>query len=443
MNILIIGGVAAGMSAAAKAKRTNPESRIVVLEKGRDVSYGACGLPYYISGLVRDAAGLTVRSAGAFRAEGIDVRLEHEALRVDPVRKEVRVRRLQDGTEYVQAYDKLLVAVGASPIVPPIPGRALGNVHLLKTLEDGIRLKKALQKETVRRVAIVGGGYIGMELVEAMVAMGKEVRLIERSERILRGFDKEITGLVVEEVEGRGVHLHLGETVEALLGDGRVERIKTDQDVYDADVVILSVGIRPNTLFLEETGIDRLPNGAIRINDRMETSLPDIYAAGDCASVRHRVLKEDVYIPLATNANKQGRLVGQNFFGAGLELPGVLGTAAARIIDMKIAKTGVSEAEADDRGWDVGTVFVKANSHAGYCPEVTPIHVKLIYDRKTGRLLGAQTAGEKGAVLRIDTLAACIHNGMSVREIGLLDLCYAPPFAPVWDAIHIAANAAK
>lgn len=443
MKILIIGGVAAGMSAAAKARRMNPECEIVVLEKGRDVSYGACGLPYYISGLVSDAAELVARTADAFRKEGIDVRLEHEALEVDAIEKQVRVRRLQDRTEYVISYDKLMLAMGATPVIPLIPGIELENVHILKTLEDGIRLKKILQSENIRRVVIVGGGYVGMELVEAMVSMKKEVRLIEREERILGGFDREIAGLVAEEIQKHGVWLHEGESVVKILGDGKVKRVKTDLDVYDAEMVILSVGIRPNTDFLENTGIDRLENGAIRINSRMETSLKDVYAAGDCASVYHRTLEEDVYLPLATNANKQGRIAGQNFFGAGLELPGVLGTAAARIIRMNVAKTGVTEAEAKRKKWDYLTVFIDAPSHAAYCPEVTPIYVKLIYDKKSKRLLGAQTAGEKGAVLRIDTLAACIHNNMTTEEIGMLDLCYAPPFSPVWDAIHIAANAAK
>lgn len=442
MDVVIIGGVATGMSAAAKLHRLQPEARITVFERGPDVSYGACGLPYFVSGENNDPNLMRIRTAQQFRKQGIDVRLHHEVVAVDSTHRHVRVRNLETGAEFEVPYTKLVIATGASPIVPNLPGVDLANVFTLKSIADGKAIRETLANSDIQDVLIVGSGFIGLEMAEACVRLGKRVRVLEMLDQVMPAYEPEIAELVADALHRHGVQVQTGERLTALEGDGRVQRAVTDQAEYPADLVIMSVGVRPNTAFLGEVpGLQFLPNGAVVVNQRMETGLPGVYAGGDCATVYHKLLERPVFIPLGTNANKQGRLIGENLAGANREFTGALGTSIIRVLDVEAGKTGLSEREAAQAGIPVRTAVVDVHDHAPYYPNPQPIRMKVVCHAESGRLLGACLAGRSGAALRTDVFAAIISGGMTVQEAGLLDLAYAPPFAQVWDAIHVAVNA--
>ncbi|MDQ0156860.1 CoA-disulfide reductase [Robertmurraya andreesenii] len=443
MKLLVIGGVAAGMSAASKLKRINKDADIVVYEKGRFLSYGACGLPYYVSGENDDYTKMIARTKEQFEEMGMHIFLQHEVVKVVPEKKQVMIKDLVKNKLFIDTYDKLMIATGTVPIVPPFPGVQLKNIHGLKTLEDGIYLKEVADQPNIQDVVIVGGGYIGIEVVEAMLRLGKRVRVIELSDRILRTFDSELTDLAEKELVKHGVELNLGEKVEGFIGSERVEAVQTDKGTYPADLVLLSIGVRPATKFLDGSGVALAENGAVIIDREMRTNIKDVYSAGDCAQVYHKVMEENTFIPLGTNANKCGRLAGANIAGQHNKYVGTLGSAAIKVCDLEMGRTGLSEIDARNLAIDYTTVFVKSADHPGYYPNQTPIWIKLICEKRTRRILGAQAIGNKGAVLRIDIFAVAIHNNMSADELGMTDLVYAPPFAGVWDAVHIACNAVK
>ncbi|MGN8648278.1 CoA-disulfide reductase [Gracilibacillus sp. HCP3S3_G5_1] len=443
MKLIVIGGIAAGMSAASKLRRVDQNAEITVYEKGEYVSYGACGLPYYVSGENDDHTKMIARTRQQFEQQGIDVHILHEVVKVSPERKQVMVKNLHTGQMFLDHYDKLLIATGTSAIVPPFDGLQLENIHVLKTMEDGLSLKEKAHQPDIRNVVIVGGGYIGMELAEAMHNLGKNVRIVEQAERILMPFDREITDIVTKHLQEHNVALHVNERVEAFRGKKVVQDVVTSKGTYKADLVILSIGVRPATKFLDGTGIQLSKNGAIVIDREMRTNLDDIYAAGDCAEVYHYVKQENTYLPLGTNANKCGRIAGENIAGAHRKYIGTLGSAAVKIIDMELARTGLSEHEAASLAIEYTTEFIKAANHPGYYPGQTPLWIKIICEKRTRRILGAQAIGQAGAVLRVDMFAIAIQNNMPADELGMTDLCYAPPFAGVWDAVNIASNAVK
>lgn len=443
MKLLVIGGVAAGMSAASKLKRIHKDAQIVVYEKGRFLSYGACGLPYYVSGENDDFTKMIARTKEQFEEMGMEIFLQHEVVKVVPEKKQVMIKDLVNNKLFIDTYDKLMVATGTIPIVPPFPGVGLKNIYGLKTLEDGIRLKEVTERSEIQDIVIVGGGYIGIEVVEAMIKQGKRVRVIELSDRILKTFDQELTDLAQEELVKHGVELNLIEKVEAFIGTEQVEAVQTDKGTYRADLVLLSIGVKPATKFLEGSGIALSENGAVIVDREMRTNIQDVYSAGDCAQVYHKVMEENTYIPLGTNANKCGRIAGSNIAGQHNKYVGTLGSAAIKVCDLEMGRTGLSEEEAKKLAIDYTTVFVKSADHPGYYPNQTPIWIKLICEKRSRKILGAQAIGNKGAVLRIDIFAVAIHNQMTADELGMTDLVYAPPFAGVWDAVHIACNAVK
>jgi NADPH-dependent 2,4-dienoyl-CoA reductase/sulfur reductase-like enzyme len=443
MKLIVIGGVAAGMSAASKLQRMDQDAQITVYEKGSFLSYGACGLPYYVSGENDDYTKMIARTKEQFEEKGMKIFLKHEVVKVVPEKKQVMIRDVESKKMFLDSYDKLMIATGTYPIVPPFSGKELSNIHVLKTLEDGIRLKEIAHRPEIKNIVIVGGGYIGIEVAEAMGHLGKNIRVIELSDRIMRTFDKEITDLAEEELLKQGVKLNLNEKVEGFVGDGKVEGVQTDKGTYPADLVLLSLGVKPATGFLEGSGIAMSENGAVIIDREMRTNAEDVYSAGDCALVYNKVMEENSYIPLGTNANKCGRIAGANIAGNHIKYVGTLGSAAIKVFDLEMARTGMSEDDAKKLNIDYTTVFVKSADHPGYYPNQTPIWIKLICEKRTRRILGAQAVGNKGAVLRIDIFAVAIHANMSADELGMADLCYAPPFAGVWDAVHIACNAVK
>ena len=443
MKLIVIGGVAAGMSAASKLKRLNKDAEIVVYEKGNDLSYGACGLPYFVSGENDDYKKMVMRSKEQFEKMGMHVFTRHEVVKVDPSKKQVMVKNLANGSLFLDVYDKLVIATGATPITPPFEGVNLGHIHVLKTIEDGIKIKEVAEKETVKNVVVVGAGYIGIEVVEAMIHRGKNVRLIELGARILTSFDPEITDITESHLKDKGVTFNLGERVERFYGVDTVTGVQTDKGVYEADLVVLAIGVTPATGFLKDTGINLASNKAIVIDREMRTNVTDIYAAGDCAQVYHKVMEENTYIPLGTTANKCGRMLGGNLNGQRNKYVGTLGSTAIKVCDLELGRTGLSEAEAKNLAIAYTTVFVETKDHPPYYPNPTTIWIKLLCEKGTKRILGAQTLGEKGAVLRVDIFAVAIHNNMTAPELGMTDLVYAPPFAGVWDAVHIASNAVK
>lgn len=444
MRIIIIGGVAAGMSAAAKAKRIVKDAEVVIYEKTDVVSWGACGLPYYVGDFFEDYNKMIARPIEKLRDTGLDINIKHEVLNLDVNNRTLKVKDLESGKEFEDTYDKLMIATGASPIIPPIRNVDLMNVFTLKDLEDGIRLKEAAKEENIKDVVIIGAGFIGIETVEAMKKLGKQVRLIQLDPRVLPdSFDKEITDIMEKEITRHGVKLHINEMVKEFKGDSKIQEIITDKGAYKADLVVIATGVRPNIDFLKDTGIEMLSNGAIIINEFGETNIQDIYSAGDCASVYHAVRGENVFIPLATTANKIGRIVGENLAGKRNSFQGTLGSAAVKIMDLEAGRTGISEGDAIKKDLEYKTIFISDKNQTNYYPGQEDIHVKLIYDENTKVILGGQIVGRKGAVLRVDVLAAAVFMKMTVDQLGMLDLCYAPPFARTWDVLNVAGNVAK
>lgn len=444
MRVIIIGAVAAGMSAAAKLKRMQPEYEVVVYEKGDVVSFGACGLPYFVGGFFDNPNNMIARSPEKFRETGIDLKTFNEVVDIDVNNKKVTVRNLETGVEFEDSYDKLMVATGASSIIPPIKNVKLENVSTLKSMADGIKVKELLNKDENKNVVIIGAGFIGLEAIEAAKKLGKNVTVFQATDRILEQvFDKEITDVLEEEIRKHDVDLRLEELVSELVGENKVEKVITNKGEVDADVVIIATGVRPATGFLKDTGIDMLPNGAIIVDEFGKTSVEDIYSAGDCATIKNIVTGQDTYVPLATGANKLGRIVGENLAGANNSFQGSLGSSCLKVMDMEAGSTGITENQAKKLGLDVKVKFISDFNQTNYYPGRDKIYVKLVYDAKTKVLLGGQVAGFKDAVQRTNVIAAAIFGKLTTNQLGMLDLCYAPPFARTWDVLNVAGNVCK
>ncbi len=442
MNYLILGANAAGLSAAMRIIKADKQARITVLEKGTVVSFGACGIPYYVGGEFDDIETMTSKPLEELLELGIDIRLQHSATALDPQTKQVTALNSLTNQSISLSYDKLLIAVGAAPQQLAIPG--IGLAHSMHSKADALALRALLPQ--VQKVVIIGGGFIGVEAAEALIGQGKQLTLIEYAPRILaRTFDAEITAHLENALQRHGVDLQLHQQVCEITGtQGRVTAVATEVASYPADLVIAATGFKPNTAFLADSGIRLSREGAILINDQCQTSLADVYAAGDCATVPHRI-SGDEYIPLATTANKLGRIAGEVMSGKASRFIGTLGSSGIRAFDMEAGRTGITEQQARDRGLNYATVFIQDMNRTDYIPGQTPLWVKLIVDKSSRRLLGGQLCGSYGggAVHRVDALAVAIYSGLTVDELGYMDFVYAPPFARTWDALNIAGNVAK
>ena len=465
-RLIVIGGVAAGMSAASSYKRIKPEAEAVVLEKDYFISYGACSLPYYISDDVKDFNQLiSLTPKVATEERGIRVLIRHEVLGINTDAHKVHGKNLEKNEEIEFVYDKLVIATGGLPIKPPLPGIGLQHVYTIRTLLDGIEIKKYIDEwgsfnvcvgspeclyinqfgvgKRQMKAIIVGGGYIGMEMCESLHKRGLDVTVIEKMDRVLGNMDTSITGIVEEKIAAMGIKLLKGTSVEGFAGEnGVVTRVLTDKGEFDADIVLLVIGARPNTQLAKDTGIELGVNGAIRVDEYLRTNMTDIYAAGDCAEAMHMVTGKKVYIPLGTTANKEGRIAGENAAGMKNVFDGIVGTAVTKVFDLEVSRTGLSPLEAEREGYSFFISTIKGRSRSSAYPSGKPITVSFVVDRSSGRLLGAQMVGEEGAAHRIDVLAACLYGKMTVEDVARLDLGYAPPFATVWDPILIAANVA-
>lgn len=444
MKVIIIGGIAAGMSAAAKFKRLSPNDDVVVYEKGDIVSFGACGLPYYVGGLFDDSNEMIARTPEAFREAGVEIHTKHEVTNVDFSNKKVTVKNLNTNEVLEESYDKLMIASGARAIIPPIKNIDLENVVTLKSMDDGNKLRELMSKEENKKIAIIGAGFIGLEAAEAAKHRGKEVTVIQLQDRVLQEvFDKDITDLLEEELRENGVNLLLSETVTELIGDGKVSKVKTNKREIEADIVILATGVKPNTDFLNCDEIKMIRNGAIVVDKYGRTSVEDVYAAGDCATINSLITDREIYVPLATGANKLGRIVGENLAGQNNSFQGSMASSCIKVMDMEAARTGLSEKEVLNLGFNYKTKFITDMNQTSYYPGRERIYVKLIYDAHTRVILGGQVAGYKDAVQRCNVLAACIYAKMTTEQLGMLDLCYAPPFSRTWDVLNVAGNVSK
>jgi NADPH-dependent 2,4-dienoyl-CoA reductase/sulfur reductase-like enzyme len=440
-RMVVVGGDAAGMSAATQARRrrTPAELEIVAFERGPHVSYSACGLPYYAADVVKDWRDLVARTAEEFAEQDIEVRTGHEVDAVDLEDRRVRVRDLDGGRVVEEAWDVLVVATGSEPLRPPIDGIDLPGVYGLSVLQDGIELRRAVDAGPERAV-IVGGGYIGLEAAEALVARGVRTALVEAAPQVMGRLDPDMGELVSQAVRDIGVELYLEEEVEAVEGGDRVRAVRTAERTLDADLVVLGLGTRPAVGLAEASGIELGPSGAIAVNPRMQARHDGVWAAGDCAEARHLVSGGLVSYHLGTIANKQGRVCGINIGGGYATFPGVLGTAVSKVCDVEVARTGLSEAELEPLGLQWEQAVVESTTRASYFPGAEPMRIKVLAERRSGRLLGAQIVGREGSAKRIDVFATALWNQMTVAGMVNMDLSYAPPFSPVWDPVLIGAR---
>ena len=365
----------------------------------------------------------------------------HEVEEIDPKNRRVLVKSLESKKGWWEPYDRLLIATGAVPFCPKVPGSDAAGIYGLHSLQSGITVREVVDSERPKRAVVVGGGYIGLEMAEALLLRGLEVSLVERGEQVMGTLDPDMGALVSDAVIEVGVRLYRGESLEAFeIGDGRVTAVVTDRRTLPADLVILGLGVRPRTELADRAGVALGVRGAIRVNGRMQTSVPGIWAAGDCAETFHLVSRRPVHIALGTIANKQGRVAGINLGGGYATFPGVVGTAASKICKWEVARTGLQEREIRELGLEFATARIKSTTRAGYYPNAGPITVKALAEKGSGRLLGAQIVGIEGAAKRIDIFATALHAGMTVQDMINLDLSYAPPYSNVWDPVLIAAR---
>ena len=440
MKIVIIGGVAGGATAAARIRRRNEHAEIIVFEKSGYISYANCGLPYYIGDVITDPEELTLQTPESFfRRFRINTKIHHEVVSIHPDRKTVSVKNLETGEAFEEGYDKLILSPGAKPAQPRLPGVGMDQLFTLRTVEDTFRIKEYITKNHPKSVVLAGGGFIGLELAENLREHGMEVTIVQRPRQLMTPFDPDMASMIHSEMRKHGIKLALGYTVEGFMKkDHGVEVLLKDNPSLRADMVILAIGVTPDTALAKEAGLELGIKGSIVVNDRMETSVPDIYAAGDAVQVKHYVTGEDTLISLAGPANKQGRIIADNICGDDSRYPGSQGSSVIKVFDMTAATTGINETNARRAGLQVDTVILSPMSHAGYYPGGKVMTMKVVFEKATCRLLGAQIIGYEGVDKRIDVLATAIHAGMKATQLKDLDLAYAPPYSSAKDPVNMA-----
>lgn len=441
-KLVVIGGDAAGMTAASKVRREQPDREIIVFEKSDFTSYSACGIPYFISEKVKTYQELIVRDPDTFRNKyHIDVRTQHLVLSVDTDNKKIKVLNKKTDDEFWESYDQLMIATGGKAFCPDVAGYDSENVFGVTTLKSGINIERYIEDKKPQNAVIVGGGYIGLEMAESLLERGLNVSLINRSEQVMNTLDPDMGALVSEALRGLGISLFLS---EALIGfdvkEGKVTAVITDKQSIPADIVILGMGSRPNTDFLKGSKIELGARGAIKVDGQLRTNIPDVWAAGDCTESLHLVSKEHVYIALGTIANKTGLVAGSSIAGEKTVFPGVVGTAVCKICSYEVARTGLLEKQLQKLNIDYVKATIESRTRAHYYPGSKKIVVKLLAEKNSGRLLGGQIIGEEGAAKRIDVLATALTHNLTLQNIIDLDLSYAPPFSPVWDPVQTAAR---
>ena len=440
MKIVIVGGVAGGATAAARIRRLDETAEIVVFERSGYVSYANCGLPYYIGGVIQSAAELTLQTPESFwQRFRVDMRVRHEVTALHPERKTVSVRNLDTGEDFEESYDKLLLSPGAKPTQPELPGVGLERLFTLRTVEDTLRIRDFVVRNRPRSVVLAGGGFISLETAENLRELGMEVTIVQRPRQLMNPFDPEMASFLHAKLRERGISLLLGRTVEGFQAEGEAVRVLLkDEAPLTADMVVLAIGVTPDTHLAKEAGLELGVKGSIVVNDRMETSIPDIYAVGDAVQVRHFVTGAETLVSLAGPANKQGRIAAENLCGRDSRFTGPQGSSVLKVFDLTAAATGVNERAARAAGIDCDKVYLSPASHAGYYPGGSLLTMKVLFERGTCRLLGAQIVGREGVDKRIDVLATAIRAGLTALDLTELDLAYAPPYSSAKDPVNMA-----
>ena len=440
MKVVIVGGVAGGATAAARIRRLDEQAEIVVFERSGYISYANCGLPYYIGGVIEDAGELTLQTPESFFARfRVQMKVLHEVTAIHPDRKTVSVTNLQTGERFEESYDKLLLSPGAKPTQPRFPGADSDRLFTLRTVEDTLRIRAYIDEHHPRSAVLAGGGFIGLELAENLRELGMDVTIVQKPMHLMTPFDADMAALIHGEMRRHGVKLALGHTVEGFAQrDGGMDVLLQDAAPLHADMVILAIGVTPDTALAKEAGLELGVRGSIVVNDRMETSVPDIYAVGDAVQVRHFVTGQDALIALAGPANKQGRIAADNICGGDSRYTGSQGSSVLKVFDMTAALTGLNETQAAAAGFDADSVILSPMSHAGYYPGGRVMTMKVVFEKATDRLLGAQIVGYEGVDKRIDVLATAIRASMKATELKDLELAYAPPYSSAKDPVNMA-----
>ena len=447
-NVVIIGGVAAGLKSAAKVRRGDPKAKITVIERGDLVSYGACGMPYVVSGNVDSIDHLMMTPNGSMRnpsffkaTKNLDILTKTEALRIDRTAKTVRVKDLPSGTESDIPYDKLVIATGSTPVRIPFPGIELGNIFPMWHPYDAQAIRDLLEGRQVKNAVIIGAGLVGIEMAEAFHRWGVNTTIVEMQDHVFPAFlDPEVALSVEKYAQGNGIDIRMQEKVQRFEGDGVVRAVVTDKGTYPADVVVLSVGVKPTVALAREAGLEIGSSGAILVNQNMLTSDPDIYAGGDCAENTHMVSGKKMFVALGSIANKHGRVIGENICGANVKFRGILGTVVVRLLELNVGKTGLTEKEAKAAGYEIVTTMTTGNDRAHYMPESKLLTIKLIADAHSRKVLGIQAFGEGDVAKRIDVVASVLTFGGTIDDLFDVDLSYAPPFNNPIDNAAVAAN---
>ena len=440
MKVLIVGGVAGGATAAARIRRLDENAEITVFERSGYISYANCGLPYYIGEIITDPEDLTLQTPESFFTRfRINMKVHHEVIEIHPDQKTISVKNLENGEEFKETYDKLILSPGAKPTQPRLPGVGIEKVFTLRTVEDTFHIKEYIRRNQPKSVVLAGGGFIGLELAENLRELGMDVTIVQRPKQLMNPFDADMASFIHSEMRKHGVTLALGHTVEGFEEkDGGVDVLLKDEMPMHADMVVLAIGVTPDTHLAEAAGLELGIKGSIVVNDRMETSAPDIFAAGDAVQVKHYVTGQNALISLAGPANKQGRIIADNICGGDSRYSGSQGSSVIKVFDMTAATTGINETNARKAGLDVDTVILSPMSHAGYYPGGKVMTMKVVFEKETYCLLGAQIVGYEGVDKRIDVLAVAIHAGMKATELKDLDLAYAPPYSSAKDPVNMA-----
>ncbi|MBV7276072.1 FAD-dependent oxidoreductase [Clostridium sp. PL3] len=445
MKILVIGGVASGTKAATKLKRENRKDEVTILTMSKDISYAGCGLPYYIGNIIKDREQLIVNTPKSFSTlTGVNVLTETEVIAVHSDEKTVEAINLNTKEISTYSYDKLIIATGAKPIKPCFDGIDLNGVFVLRTPDDAVAIRKSLETGNIKRAVVVGGGFIGLEVAENLSNQNVKVSVIDMAEHILPGFDPEIAEYVENHLADKGIMTFTGTKLEAIIGDGKVEKVQTDKRKMKADAVILSIGIKANTEFLKDSGIELMPNKTIQVNEYLQTNIEDIFAIGDCACVTNRITKSKAWSPMGSSANMEGRVTAKNINNKKTAYPGVLGTGIAKLPELNVGKTGLSEEAATNQGYDPITVISVVDDKAHYYPDSSFFIIKMIADKTTHKFLGIQVLG-KGAVDKIvDIAVTALTLDATLEDLENMDLAYAPPFStaihPFTNAVNILLN---
>ncbi|WP_455663310.1 CoA-disulfide reductase, partial [Pradoshia sp.] len=443
MKILIVGGVAGGASAAARLRRLSEKDEIIMFEKGEYISFANCGLPYYVGEVIQNRNKLLVQTVeGMGTRFNLDIRNWTEIIQINRETKTVTARKVATGEEYTETYDVLILSPGASPIKPRIEGiEQANNVYTLRNIPDTDRIKEKVDREKPEKAVVIGGGFIGLEIAENLRERGVDVTIVDKSSQVMAPIDFEMAQIVHAHLREKGVHLLLEENVSAILDAGKKVRLESGKEL-DADMILLAIGVKPESQIAKEAGLDVGVNGAIKVNEHMQTSDPSIYAVGDVIEVKDYIHGTDTYIPLAWPANRQGRLVADHIHGKEAVYHGTLGTSIAKVFDLSVASTGSNEKILKRQGVPYEVVHVTPNSHAGYYPGAAQLNLKLIFDKETGRIYGAQAVGKDGVDKRIDVIATAIKGNMTVIDLPDIEIAYAPPYSSAKDPVNMAGYAA-